>query len=161
MRTTSPSQWCASVLMLIAAGAHVPLIQDHLDEAPYIGWSFIALTIVCVTLAVIIVVVDHPSVWAIAHLTCLAAVVAFLASRTVGLPQIGDDVGNWAEPLGFPAVASEVLMVLLASAHLWMQRPLSPSTWLSRSPTLDAMPGAPSARAVRAPLHLSSRNRHA
>jgi len=111
-------QWCASFLLLIAAGAHVPLIQDHLEEAPYVGWLFIALTIICVALAVLIVVVDHPSVWVIAGLTCLAAAVAFLASRTIGLPQIGDDVGNWTEPLGLPALASEVLMALLAYVHL-------------------------------------------
>ena|SRR5215212_1728309 len=116
--TTSPMQWCASFLLLIAAGAHVPLIQDHLEEAPYVGWLFIALTIICVALAVLIVVVDHPSVWVIAGLTCLAAAVAFLASRTIGLPQIGDDVGNWTEPLGLPALASEVLMALLAYVHL-------------------------------------------
>src|SRR4051794_22108282 len=126
--TTSPSQWCASVLLLIAAGTHVPLIPDHLEEAPYVGWSFIALTIVCVLLAVLIVVVDHPSVWAIAGLTCLGAAVAFLASRTVGLPEIGDDVGNWTEPLGFPAVASEVLMALLASVHLRSRRSVSRTT---------------------------------
>ena|SRR5436190_4458447 len=125
---TSPSQWCAAVLLLIAAGTHVPLIQGHLQEAPYVGWSFIALTVVCVALAVLIVVVNHPSVWAIAGLTCLAAAVAFLASRTVGLPQIRDDVGNWTEPLGFPAVASELLMALLAFVHMRSRRPLSRAT---------------------------------
>ena len=121
--TTSPTQWCASILLLIAAGTHVPLIQDHLEEAPYVGWLFIALTFVCGALAALILVVDHWGVWATAGVTCLAAVVAFLASRTVGLPQIGDDVGNWSEPLGFPAVASEALMAILACAQLRSRRP--------------------------------------
>ncbi|HET7070932.1 MAG TPA: hypothetical protein VFI40_08915 [Nocardioides sp.] len=116
--TTSPAQWCAAVLLLVAAGAHIPLIHEHLQEAPYVGWLFIALSVVCVVLAVFILVLDHPGVWVIGGLTCLAAVVAFLASRTIGLPQIGDDVGNWTEPLGFPAVASEALMAILAYAHL-------------------------------------------
>jgi hypothetical protein len=119
---TSPIQWCASVLLLITAGTHVPLIEDHLEEAPYVGWSFIGLTVVCVALAVLIVVADHPGVWGFAGLTCLAAVLSFLASRTVGLPQIGDDVGNWTEPLGFPAVASEVLMAVLAWVRLRSRR---------------------------------------
>ncbi len=69
-------------------------------------------------LAVAIVLVDNPGVWIISGAVCLAAVVAFLASRTVGLPEIGDDVGDWTEPLGIPAVASEVLLVVLASAHV-------------------------------------------
>lgn len=116
--TRSPAQWCASFLLLVAAGTHVPLIRDHLAEAPYVGWLFIALSVVCVGLAVAMVLVDSPGVWIVSGAVCLAAVVAYLASRTIGLPEIGDDVGNWTEPLAIPAVASEVLMVLLAYAHL-------------------------------------------
>jgi hypothetical protein len=116
--TTSPAQWCASFLLLVAAGTHIPLIESHLEEAPYVGWLFILLSVVCLALAVAILFVDHAGVWAVSGLTCFAAAVAFLASRTVGLPQIGDDVGNWTEPLGLPAVASEVLMAALAYWHL-------------------------------------------
>lgn len=116
--TRSPAAWCASFLLLVASGTHIPLIKDHLEEAPYVGWLFIALSVVCIVLAVAILVVDNPGVWILSGAVCLAAVVAFLASRTVGLPQIGDDVGNWTEPLGIPAVASEVLMFVLAWAHV-------------------------------------------
>lgn len=116
--TTSPAQWCASFLLLVAAGTHIPLIEDHLEEAPYVGWLFIILSVVCIVLAVVILFVDSAGVWLLSGAVCLAAVVGFLASRTIGLPQIGDDVGNWTDPLGFPAVASEVLMVVLAWLHL-------------------------------------------
>ena len=125
--TTSPSQWAASALLVVAAATHIPLIQDHLEEAPYVGWLFIALSVVCLVLAVAILFVDSPGVWVVSGAVCLAAVVGFLASRTVGLPQIGDDVGNWTEPLGFPAVLSEVLMVALAWVHLRRQ-PARPSS---------------------------------
>ncbi len=48
MRSTrTPAQWCASFLLLVAAGTHVPLIEDHLEEAPYVGWLFIALCVTC------------------------------------------------------------------------------------------------------------------
>lgn len=116
--TRSPAAWCASFLLLVAAGTHIPLIKMHLEEAPYVGWLFIALSVVCIVLAVAIVVVDNPGVWVLSGAVCLAAVVGYLASRTVGLPQIQDDVGNWTEPLGIPAVASEALMVVLAWTHL-------------------------------------------
>jgi hypothetical protein len=121
--TNSPSQWCASFLLLVAAGTHIPLIQDHLEEAPYIGWLFIILSVVCIALAIVILFVDHVGVWVLSAAACFAAVVAFLASRTIGLPQIGDDVGNWTEPLGIPAVAAEALMVVLAWLHLRNPRP--------------------------------------
>ncbi len=116
--TITPPQWLASFLLLVAATTHIPLIKEHLDEAPYIGVLFILLSVVCIVLAVVILVVDNPEVWLISGAVCLGAVVAFLASHTVGLPQIGDDVGNWTEPLGLPAVASEALMALLAWVHL-------------------------------------------
>jgi hypothetical protein len=116
--TRSPAAWCASFLLLVAAGTHIPLIRMHLEEAPYIGWLFIALSVVCLVLAVAILFVDNPGIWVLSGAVCLAAVVGYLASRTIGLPQIGDDVGNWTEPLGIPAVASEALMVVLAWTHL-------------------------------------------
>lgn len=119
--TKSPAQWIASFLLVVAAATHIPLIQEHLEEAPYVGWLFIALSVVCLVLAVAILFVDSPGVWLISGAVCLAAVVGFLASRTIGLPQIGDDVGDWTEPLGFPAVLSEVLMVVLAWYHLRRQ----------------------------------------
>lgn len=121
--TRSPSQWSASFLLLVAAGTHIPLIQAHLEEAPYVGWLFIALSVACIGLAVAVLFVDHVGVWLLSAAVCFAAVVAFLASRTIGLPQIRDDVGNWSDPLGPPAVASEVLMVALAWLHLRNTRP--------------------------------------
>ena len=120
--TTSPAQWAASFLLLVAGAAHLPLISEHLEEAPYIGWLFIGLASVCFVLAVVILFVDHAGVWVVSGLVCFAALVAFLASRTIGLPQIGDDVGNWTEPLGFPAVASELLMAVLAYVHVRNRR---------------------------------------
>jgi hypothetical protein len=130
--TQSASQWCASLLLLVAAGTHIPLIQDHLEEAPYVGRLFIALSVVCIVLAVVILFVDHVGVWLLSAAVCFAAVVAFLTSRTVGLPQIGDDVGNWTDPLGFPAVASEALMVALAWLHLRNTR--TPGSAAGRTP---------------------------
>jgi hypothetical protein len=116
--TTSPDQWAASILLFVAAGTHVPLVREHLEEAPYVGWLFIALSVACIVLGVAILFLDSPGLWVVSGVVCFAAVVAFLASRTVGLPQIGDDIGNWTEPLGFPAVVSQALVPLLAYLHL-------------------------------------------
>jgi hypothetical protein len=104
--------------LLVNAGVHIPLVPEHLDEAPYIGVLFILLSVACIVLAVVIVVVDTTWVWAASGTISLLALVAFVLSRTVGLPQIGDDVGNWTDPLGFPALASEALTVALAAGAL-------------------------------------------
>lgn len=105
-------------MLLVAAGTHIPMVPDHLEEAPYVGWGFIVLSTVCIVLAVWIVLADGVAVWLLSAAVCLSAVVAFLASRTIGLPQIRDDIGNWSEPLGFPAVLSEAVVVLLAGLRL-------------------------------------------
>jgi hypothetical protein len=110
----SPLRWIAAVLLLATAATHIPLVPEHLQEAPYIGWLFLALSAVSLALAVLVVVRDTALVWAVTGLVTLLAAVAFLVSRTVGLPQIGDDVGNWTEPLGLPAVAAETLAFLAA-----------------------------------------------
>jgi hypothetical protein len=116
--TTSPDQWGAAILLLVAAGTHVPLIREHLEEAPYVGVLFIALSVVCTALAAAMLFLERPALWMLSAVVCLAAVVAFLASRTVGLPQIHDDIGNWTEPLGFPALAAEAWVPVLAYLHL-------------------------------------------
>jgi hypothetical protein len=79
---------------------------------------FVALSAASLLLAVVVVLADTPVVWAVTGVMTLLAVIAFLVSRTVGLPMIGSDVGNWTEPLALPAVAAELLAFLAAVAVL-------------------------------------------
>ena len=46
------------------------------------------------------------------------AIVAFVLSRTVGLPQGADDIGNWTEPLGMASLFVEGSLVALSAAAL-------------------------------------------
>jgi len=110
----SPLRRPAALLLVVTAAAHVPLVPEHLEEAPYVGVLFVALSSAAVALALLLVLRDTPLVWAATGALTLLAVLGFLASRTVGLPQLGDDVGNWTEPLGFPAVAAEILCLVSA-----------------------------------------------
>jgi hypothetical protein len=118
MTVRPPWRWLTALLLLVNAGVHIPLVPEHLDEAPYIGVLFILLSVACIVIAFVIVVVDTTWVWAASGTISVLALVAFVLSRTVGLPQIGDDVGNWTDPLGFPALASEALTVALAAGAL-------------------------------------------
>lgn len=43
---------------------------------------------------------------------------AYVLSPSVGLPEIGDDVGNWLEPLGVVAILAELVCAALAGAVL-------------------------------------------
>jgi len=117
-RMSSPWRWPTAALLLLVAAAHIPLIREHLVEAPYIGVLFILLTAACILLAAAVIAVDTAVVWEIIRAVSLLALAAFLISRTVGLPQIGDDVGNWTEPLEYPALAAETLSAVVATVVL-------------------------------------------
>src|SRR5689334_3194664 len=99
-----PQRAVVAVAALVAAGAHVPVIAPHLDEAPYMGVLFVVLTVGCLVIAAAALVRDTAAVYALAVLTCGLAVIGYVATRLVPFPMLGDDVGNWLEPLGVVSV---------------------------------------------------------
>lgn len=119
----------AAVVLLIVAAVHVPVTPEHLQEATYIGVLFIALSVVCVALATLLLIADSRPVWFASVIVNALAVGAYVVSRTTGLPQIGDDVGNWTEPLGMAAVVAEVVSVLVAASVLLERVPRRWALW--------------------------------
>lgn len=97
----------AAVLLLLGAAAHAPLIEMHMMEAPYVGWLFLVLTIVLVELGALVALYDVGVVYLVSLLVTVLALAAYLVSRSVGMPEIHDDIGNWAEPLGLLAITAE------------------------------------------------------
>ncbi len=115
---SSPWRYPAALLAVVAGLAHVPVTPEHLNEAPYIGVLFIVLTAACLILAAALLISDSALVWAATGGTCLLAVVAFVLSRTVGLPLITDDIGNWTETLGVVSLVTETGVVILSALAL-------------------------------------------
>jgi hypothetical protein len=107
-------RWPAALFLLVNAAIHLYLAPMHLIEAPYIGALFIALSAACIILAVLLTFLDNTLVWTATGTISLLALIAFLISRTIGLPQIGDDIGNWTDPLGYPNMVVEILTVAVA-----------------------------------------------
>jgi hypothetical protein len=108
-------RWVVAVAAAVAAAAHVPVIGPHLAEAPYMGVLFVALTAACLCISAAICVRDPAALYAAAVLTCGLAVLGYAATRLVPFPMLGDDVGNWLEPLGVLSVASETVVVVAAA----------------------------------------------
>lgn len=114
----SPLRWTVTALLLVNALIHLVLTPSHLEEAPYIGVGFLLLSIACLALAGGLVLWDVPLVWAASTAVNALGLIAFIASRTVGLPQIGDDVGNWGEPLGVLTMVVEAAGIGLGALVL-------------------------------------------
>jgi hypothetical protein len=98
----------------VAAVAHVPVIGSHLEEAPYMGVLFLVLTGACIVLAAGAVIRGGRAVYLMTVLTCGLAVLGYAATRLVTFPMLGDDVGNWLEPLGVVSIVSESIAVAAA-----------------------------------------------
>jgi hypothetical protein len=111
---------------IIAAVAHLPPTPAHLREVPYIGLGFVVLTALCLSAAFILATPSmrlawRPA-WTVAIASCTVAIIAYVASRTVGLPGMTDDIGHWADPLGLVSVGSETVVVLAAALSLRAMR---------------------------------------
>ncbi|HEX2857969.1 MAG TPA: hypothetical protein VHO26_10930 [Propionibacteriaceae bacterium] len=114
----SPWRWPAAAIAVTIVAAHLPITPAHLNEAPYIGLSFVALEIALTVLAVALMAGgDTRSVWRATLLLPALAILAYLVTRAAALPEIADDQGNWTEPLSFVALAAEALLVVVAAAH--------------------------------------------
>ena len=107
-------RWLVVAALLVSGAAHLPVIGDHLGEAPYMGVLFIVLTAACFVLASALISVDALAVYALTTLTCALAVLGYAATRTVAFPELADDVGNWTEPLGVVSIVAETVAALVA-----------------------------------------------
>jgi hypothetical protein len=106
-------RWPTVALLFVASMAHVPVVPEHLDEAPYMGVLFILFVVASFALAALLAARPAPPLYSAATALCAAAIVAYAATRLVSFPELADDVGNWAEPLGLVSVTSEAGVVLL------------------------------------------------
>ena len=114
---TASLRWPTTTGLLVAAAAHVPVIPEHLHDAPYRGVLFIGFTAVAVALALAVAARGTaPVPFIAAGLLCAAAIVVYCLTRLVAFPQLGDDVGNWGEAPGVIAMASEAAVVALSAA---------------------------------------------
>ena len=97
---------------------HLLDLPGKFDETPYLAWLYIGLILGCIVVAAALVRDSDPRAWTAAALLPLGALVGYMLTRTVGLPQAMGDIGNWAEPLGLASLFVEGSLVTLACATL-------------------------------------------
>jgi hypothetical protein len=102
---------------------HLLDLPGKLSETPYMFVLYVALMVSSIALAVALIRTDDTRVWAAVAVLPALVIVGYVLSRTTGLPQSNDDIGNWSEPLGMASLFVEGSLVALASAVLvarWM-----------------------------------------
>jgi hypothetical protein len=109
-----------AIALAAVAIIHVLDLPDTLQETPLIGYSYFLLIGAAMSSAVALLTVRAPHVWALADLIAASAILAYVLSRTTGLPTDPFDIGNWDCSLGTAALSTETLIVLLAA---WRMRP--------------------------------------
>jgi hypothetical protein len=126
---SSEQNLLARAVMVVGLGGvaliHVLDAHDTFAAAPYKGWLYVALIAGCLGAAAALIRRDDGRAWAAAALLMSGAFVAFTISRTVGLPQGADDIGNWWEPLGLASLFVEAAVVAVSASVLWERRPVS------------------------------------
>jgi hypothetical protein len=97
---------------------HLLDLPGKFGETPYLAWMYIGLIVGCIAVAAALVRDSDARAWTAAALFPLGALVGYMLTRTIGLPQATDDIGNWTEPLGLASLFVEVGLVTLSCAML-------------------------------------------
>lgn len=98
-----------AVLLLGSGAAHLPVLQEHLREAAWMGYLFAAFALACAVLAAVLALSGSRIPQFAAGALCVLAVLTYAATRIVAFPQLDDDVGNWGEPWGVVSITLETL----------------------------------------------------
>jgi len=103
----------SAAFALAATGViHLLITPEGLEEKTYVGVLFLLGGVTCLTAAALLLWRDDRRVWAIAALACAGMFVAFILSRTTGLPG-GYKEDGW-EPIGLVSLVAEAWVVLAA-----------------------------------------------
>jgi len=116
-----PARRAAAVVLL--GGVAVTHASDWLDKlwgAPYLAVGFGLLIVGSGVAAVGMATMRRTRL--VEHVTaivCCVTVAGYLASRSVGLPQLASHVGHWADPWGSGSLVAELGLVLLVWRPRW------------------------------------------
>ncbi len=114
MTTPSPSvKWLAVAAILGTGLIHLVDAQDAFGDATYKGLLFVANGVGAFVAAWGIFRNRQALGWLLGLLISGGAFLAYVASRTIGLPGLPAEPENWLEPIGVASLVCEALFVLL------------------------------------------------
>ena len=113
MNSTSPAvKWLAILAILCTGVIHFVEAPDSFGEATYKGVLFVANGLGALFAAVGIIRAQRWG-WLLGLVVAAGALVAYVLSRTVGLPGLPAEPENWLEPPGVASLICEGVFVVL------------------------------------------------
>jgi len=106
--------WPALLLLAGTALIHFKDIPDKLGETPYLGWLYILLVAGCAAAGAWLMTDRWRWGYALGSLISAGAILFYVLTRSVGLPNAKDDIGNWAEPAGIISLLLEAAFLVVA-----------------------------------------------
>src|SRR5579862_9729477 len=117
MTTLSPAlKWLAIAAILGMGLIHIVEAPDAFGDATYKGLLFVGNGVGALVAAIGIYRDRRAIGWLLGLLVAAGAIVAYVASRTAGLPGLPAEPDAWFEPMGVAAVLCEILFVMLFAA---------------------------------------------
>jgi hypothetical protein len=104
---------------------HLLEVQHKYQEVPYLGISYMALIFSAIVAAALLIHSNSRTAWMLAGAVSLGTIVGFTLTRTVGLPQSMDDIGNWLEPMGLASLFVEAIVVGVSGYALGTMKSMS------------------------------------
>jgi hypothetical protein len=101
---------------------HLLDLPGTITDTPYVGWLYIGLIITAIVLAGVLLRTSDTWIWATVAGLVVSVMFAFILSRTTGLPQSSDDIGNWGQPLGIEMLFVGTSLLALSSSVLLGRR---------------------------------------
>ena len=101
--------------------AAIHIIDLPGKEPTYAAYLYLGLIGAAIAIAIVNAV--RPSVASLSAAAALsiAVIIGFVLTRTVGLPDWTDDIGNWTEALGLASLISETFTVIFAGIAVYVK----------------------------------------
>lgn len=111
MMKASFLKWLAVAAILVTGGIHLAEARDAFGDAAYKGLLFVSNGLGALVAAVGIVRLRRWSWW-LGLAVAAGAMVAYVLSRTIGLPQLPAEPDAWLEPAGVASLIAEGLFII-------------------------------------------------
>jgi hypothetical protein len=113
--------WAGAYAILFVGGAHILICGEHFLVATYLGLAFVANFLGSLVVAASLFLGGRTWAWLLGDLVAGGALVGFMVSRTIGLPDAPEFVGQWFNIAGLLTLGFDGLFIALSLLALMQQ----------------------------------------